>query len=170
MPINQWEFADSPTVADIEEWRDIAITDGRYQVSSFGRVRRAIDRSGLRCSRVLKPVFGTIAYPTVHFSMDGRRKRATIHRLVATAFIPNPGNLPQVNHKDENPANNRADNLEWCTELYNHNYGTLRERLMKYYENPILFCGIRYRSIHDCARQTGHTRRTISRNCERITA
>ena len=170
MPTKQGEFADLQSDVGAEEWRDIAWTDGRYQVSNFGRVRRAISKSGRRCSRILKPIFGTIAYPTVHFSLNGRRKRATIHRLVAEAFIPNPCNLPQVNHRDENPTNNEARNLEWCTELYNHNYGTLRERLMKHHENPILFRGIRYRSIHDCSRRTGHTRRTISHNCERITA
>jgi hypothetical protein len=55
-------------------------------------------------------------------------KRKTIHRLVATAFIPNPSELPCINHKDENPINNHVDNLEWCTHKYNTNYGTAIER------------------------------------------
>lgn len=54
-----------------------------------------------------------------------------IHRLVAQAFIPNPDNLPCVNHKDENPNNNNVDNLEWCTQKYNCNYGTRVDRIME---------------------------------------
>ena len=53
-----------------------------------------------------------------------------MHRVVADAFIPNPHNLPEVNHKDENPANNEVNNLEWCTSKYNANYGTRNERMM----------------------------------------
>ena len=56
--------------------------------------------------------------------MNGKRKQKLVHRLVAEAFIPNPQNLPEVNHKDENPANCNADNLEWCDRIYNMNYGS----------------------------------------------
>ena len=154
----------------IEQWRDAPGTDGLYKVSDFGRVARVKSRSGKNCFKIVKPVRGSIVYPTVHFSIGGKRKRMTIHRLVALAFIPNPDNLPQVNHKDENPCNNRADNLEWCTELYNHNYGTYREKHRRNNEHPILFRGIRYRSIKDCARRTGHTPQTVKRHCERISA
>ena len=56
-------------------------------------------------------------------------KRVSVHRLVATAFCDNPNKYPIVNHRDENKANNNADNLEWCTVIYNMNYGTLNERL-----------------------------------------
>ena len=54
-----------------------------------------------------------------------------MHRLVANAFIPNPNNLPQINHKDENSKNNNVKNLEWCTQKYNNNYGTYKERARK---------------------------------------
>ena len=57
-----------------------------------------------------------------------------LHRMVAMLFIPNPDNLPEVNHKDEDITNCRADNLEWCTSKYNANYGTRNERCFK--NNP----------------------------------
>lgn len=59
---------------------------------------------------------------------DGKRKLFAIHRLVATHFIENEDNLPQVNHKDENKENNEVSNLEWCDEKYNSNYGSARQR------------------------------------------
>lgn len=60
--------------------------------------------------------------------MVNARKNMRGNRLVAEAFIPNPNNLPFVNHKDENPSNDRVETLEWCTCEYNINYGTARER------------------------------------------
>ena len=63
-------------------------------------------------------------YMEVNLSKNNKVTHYLIHRLVAQAFIPNPNNLPQVNHKDENRENNRVDNLEWCTAEYNTNYGT----------------------------------------------
>lgn len=62
---------------------------------------------------------------------DKKRKHFYVHRLVAEAFIPNPNNYPEVNHKDENPLNNNMNNLEWCTHSYNMTYGTCQERSRK---------------------------------------
>ena len=61
-------------------------------------------------------------YKFVILRKDGRDEHFAVHRLVAEAFLENPDNLPEVNHKDENPSNNRADNLEWCTRQYNMEY------------------------------------------------
>lgn len=78
----------------------------------------------------MKPCKGTYGYPqVVLISNEGEHKTIRVHRLVAEAFIPNPNNLPCVNHKDENPENPAADNLEWCDHKYNTNYGNCRGKM-----------------------------------------
>jgi hypothetical protein len=67
----------------------------------------------------------------VNLSLYGEQKHYTVHRLVASAFIPNPQNLPCVNHKDETTDNNKVANLEWCTWAYNGRYGGRCERIRK---------------------------------------
>lgn len=67
-------------------------------------------------------------YYRVTLYRNGVSKNIPVHRLVAKAFIPNPDNLPEVNHKDENKLNDKLENLEWCTQKYNANYGTANER------------------------------------------
>lgn len=67
-------------------------------------------------------------YLCVTMKKDGKFKVVNVHRLIAKAFIPNPFNLPEVNHKDEDPTNNAANNLEWCSRIYNNNYGSRNKR------------------------------------------
>ena len=62
---------------------------------------------------------------------DGKKKSFNVHRLVALVFIPNPLNLPEINHKDEIKINNCVDNLEWISKKGHRNYGTYRERMSK---------------------------------------
>ena len=68
-----------------------------------------------RKGKILKPKLDKYGYKTIVLSKNGKRHNYTIHRLVAKAFIPNPNNLPQVNHKDGDKLNNNIENLEWCT-------------------------------------------------------
>ena len=104
----------------MEKWKHIAGYEGLYLVSNLGRVRNA--------EKVLKPTLNSKGYERVGLHKNGRLKTVYVHRLVAEAFVPNPEKLPQVNHKDENKRNNHADNLEWCTPLYNNTYGKKNER------------------------------------------
>lgn len=78
---------------------------------------------------MLKQTVNRSGYKRVGLYKNGKYKPYNVHRLVAITFIPNPTNLPVVNHKDEDKTNNNVNNLEWCTYEYNNNYGTKKERL-----------------------------------------
>jgi hypothetical protein len=108
-----------------EKWVAIDGFD-MYEVSTLGRIRNKksnkiliVDKSYIRLRGYCK--LGLI-------DNEGIRKKCLVHRVVAKAFIPNPMNLPLVNHKDENKLNNDVSNLEWCDASYNSNYGTARLR------------------------------------------
>lgn len=106
-----------------EVWKDIAGYEGLYQVSNHGRVR-SLGHDTWHPGRVLKPQLdGKGNYYMVCLHKNKALKHFLVHRLVAQAFIPNPDNLPCVNHKDEIKTNNHADNLEFCTISYNARYG-----------------------------------------------
>ena len=106
----------------MEIWRDVAGFEGLYQVSNYGKVKNTLS------NKVLKNVLHHRGYLIVGLTKNKRAKTFSVHRLVAAAFIPNPNNYPQVNHKDENKQNNCIDNLEWCTQKYNNTYGTRIEK------------------------------------------
>lgn len=121
-----------------EIWKEITGYEGLYQVSNLGNVRRIkhieTNRNGVQ--RILgdKNIARSIdekGYFLVSLSKDGKQKTRRIHRLVAEMFIPNPNNYPQVNHKDEDKRNNKVDNLEWCTNKYNSNYGNRCQNISK---------------------------------------
>lgn len=112
-----------------EIWKDIPGYEGRYQASSLGRIRSLLNFHDKGKYLVLSQRLNTNKYLFVLLYKDGGRKFIGVHRLVCLAFHENPNNLPCVNHKDENPLNNCADNLEWCTHKYNSNYGTRNKRI-----------------------------------------
>ena len=113
-----------------EIWKDIEGYEGRYQVSNLGRVRslslgKIAKFRREHEGRVLKPYLTRYGYYLVDLYYDTKKKRHyLVHRLVAQAFIPNPDNLPQINHKNEQKTDNRVENLEWCDNDYNIHYGT----------------------------------------------
>lgn len=118
-----------------EEWRDVKGYEGIYQVSSFGRVKSlgrdlTYPNGNIHYwkEKILTNRHDKNGYEYVGLYKEGKSTNFKVHRLVMEAFVPNPDNLPQVNHRNEDKTANYPDNLEWCTQQYNMNYGTLRSR------------------------------------------
>lgn len=118
-----------------EIWIDIKGYEGLYQVSNYGNVR-SLDRTSIMKNGVSRFVLGRElrkkdnghGYLIVSLYKHNVEEKKYVHRLVGNAFILNPNNLPDINHKDENKSNNNVNNLEWCTKSYNSRYGTKIER------------------------------------------
>lgn len=103
-----------------EVWKDINGYDGKYKISSKGRVKSLYKKKPIILNTYTTP---TCKYLCADLRKNGKRTHYMVHRLVAEAFLKNDKHLPQVNHKDENVLNNDVNNLEWCTAKYNSNYG-----------------------------------------------
>lgn len=125
------------SMENTENWKPVKGYEGIYEVSDLGRVR-SIDRvmvfktgrAVLLKGRIMKQNTHYKGYKRLLLSNGEDREHGHfVHRLVADAFIPNPDGLPEVNHKDENKANNRADNLEWCTHRANSQHGSRGARI-----------------------------------------
>lgn len=148
-----------------EEWKDIGGYEGLYQISNMGQV---CNYKG----KILKPQKSAHGYLYVGLYKDGIYKRYTIHRLVALEFCKNPFGFNEINHIDENKQNNRFDNLEWCSHLYNANFGnrprkvgkyakTLRNNTVEQYTKDGVFIQT-FRSLREAERVTGFSRDNIS--------
>ena len=105
-----------------EVWKPVKDFEDLYEVSNMGRVRRI----GGNIMKQHKTRYG---YLSLTLCKNGKVKTFQAHRLVALAFVPNPRNVPFVNHIDECKTNNNADNLEWVTSTENNNHGTVKERI-----------------------------------------
>ena len=152
-----------------EEYRDIKGWEGLYQVSNLGNVK-SLERK-VWCSRgrgyymtvpekILDGYDYGHGYLYVELCKDGKSKFCRINRLVAQAFLENPNNLPEVNHKDENRQNNRVDNLEWCTRQYNIEYSKAKAVIgIKKVSGLIL----EFPSLMEAERQTGINHGNICR-------
>lgn len=163
---------------EFEEWKKIDNYD-YLLISNYGRLKRLqhIVNSGNGAKRTIKEHIYEKVFPSdngyYHISTSYNGKHIVIypHLEVAKAFIPNPYNLPQINHKDENKANNCIWNLEWCTSKYNANYGT---RIKRYSEKNCVsvlqftkdgkFVAA-YESVKNAEIQTNVNRHNISSCC-----
>lgn len=159
-----------------EIWKNVVGFEGEYIVSNYGNVislpRVSEHSKNIKYNmdgKQLKYVFRS-GYPSVYLY----DKYYFVHRLVAQAFIPNPRNFPEVNHKDENPANCHVDNLEWCTHCYNINYGTRTQRAAEKIRisntgrvskkrKPVIFDGIIYDSLSTFCERFHENLSTVSR-------
>lgn len=121
----------------MENIKDIPSYNGLYEITTSGIVYRKeetyINNLGNKCVRKRREIKSRNNYGrrVVTLCKDGKTKDHFVHRLVAETFIPNPNNYSMINHKDENPSNNNVDNLEWCDNAYNQNYGTCPQRKAK---------------------------------------
>lgn len=163
-----------------EIWKDIHGFEGFYQVSNLGRVRsvdRWVNGNHISCDfqfmkgKLRKLIKNRCGYWTVMLRKNNSHDSFLVHRLVAEAFIPNPDNLPYVNHKDENPANSIADNLEWCTADYNLKYSNVAERVNKFKIRRVIQFDKnmneikRWDSLKEAAKFINRAQQNISRCC-----
>lgn len=126
-----------------EIWKDIKDFEGMYQVSNLGRVRSVdrFDNTGrLRKGKIKAPQDNGYGYKIVQMHKDGKQKTSRVHRLVATAFIENPDNKPEVHHIDADTSNNAVENLAWVTSKENNNFPEHIESIKK---NPNWLRGIK---------------------------
>lgn len=117
-------------------WKAIKNTNDFYSVNTEGIVKsndRVVFNKGSNTynkikSKILKAHKNNKGYLYVDLCIDGKKKHYLVHRLVAETFIENPEKYPIINHKDNNPLNNRVENLEWCTYEYNNTYRSKQNR------------------------------------------
>lgn len=151
--------------------KDIKNYEGLYAITEEGQVYSH------KSKKYLKPREITGGYLGVTLYKDGKGTQYRIHRLVAETYLPNPDNLPIINHKSEDKTDNRVENLEWCSHEYNSNYGTIKEKITQNASNKNIhiYCielQREFESAKQAAEELGITRQNIVAVCrgKRITA
>lgn len=158
-----------------EIWKDVVGYEGRYQVSNLGRIKRItritkwISINGKEAYRLDKEkIFslevGKTGYPIIRLHKNGHKRRVTVHRLVAQAFIPNPQNKPCINHKDGNRTNNNINNLEWCTYSENnlHEWRCLKKKAYNALKVKRIDTGQIFDTLTEAAKSIGASKTNLS--------
>ena len=145
-----------------EIWKDIPGHKGKHMVSNFGNVK-SVKYMHTNSERVLKQSINRCGYAYIILWENKNKKHYTIHRLVASTFIPNPNNYPQINHIDGNKLNNSVDNLEWCTASENviHRFKVLKHRPHNCKKIKCVEKNIIYDSVTEAANKSGQNKVTI---------
>ena len=169
----------------IEEWKDIKDYEGLYQVSNLGRVKSLghyakHHNGGVQFikGKILKDTESGFGYRKVSLCKDGVAKSVSLHSLIARTFIPNPDNLPEVNHINECKWDNAVWNLEWCTVEYNRSYGNrnnkTKQTQQRKYGKPVLQYTLdgqfvaEYSCLREAERQTGISKQNITACCKGV--
>ena len=130
-----------------EIWKDAGIINavdfsGLYEISNMGRIKSCEKIAGGKKfkEKILGQFVNKKGYLRLQFVVNNKHYSFTVHRLVALKFVPNddPEHKTQVNHKNEDKTDNRAENLEWCTNYYNEHYGTVRTRCSEHCKKPVV--------------------------------
>ena len=121
-----------------EIWKAVVGYEGLYEVSNYGRVRSLIKKTRIRNKDgLMKFKYDTQGYYRVNLTKNGKPKTELVSRIVAKAFIPNPDNLPQVGHEDDNRNNNSVSNLYWTDALENNHHNGKMARFQKKHNKKI---------------------------------
>ena len=151
-----------------EIWKDIPNYENIYQVSNLGNIKKIWKAKTTIC----KPSFDSNGYKQIVLTKNKKRKSYKVHKLVALTFLSNFNNYEQINHKDENKTNNCVNNLEWCTRLYNINYGTRNYRCTKHRLHKVKQINVKtnkivkiYNSLQEAEMETKIKYQNISSCC-----